>query len=427
MHDPALEGLAAAVASTPGDAELRIAYARRLVAAGDRNLAVAQLAVALDLAPGHPAGTALWAEVTADSTSQNLPSETPGGDAVEPAPTDEASESSDIDWKRLEQEVGSPVKPPFVATVDAATGMIGVSEVIDNSPILEIERSTITLDDVGGLDQVKKRIQQTFLEPMRHPEIAKAFKKSLRGGLILYGPPGCGKTFMARAIAGELGASFLSVTISDILSKWLGDSEENVHAVFQEARRVQPAVLFFDEVDAVGGKRSHAVHTGGMRNVVNQLLTEMDGVGSDNDGVFVLAATNHPWDVDSALLRPGRFDRMVLVLPPDLPAREAILRYHFSERPIEGIDVALIAARTEGYSGADLQHVCDTAADIALNDSIRLGEVRTIQMADVLTALDEVKSSIGPWLESARNVASYGNSDGRYDDLVDYLKQRRLL
>jgi len=274
---------------------------------------------------------------------------------------------------------------------------------------------------------VKSRIRQTFLEPMRHPEIAKAFKKSLRGGLMLYGPPGCGKTFIARAIAGELGANFINVTIADILSKWLGDSEENVHSVFQEARRVQPAVLFFDEVDAVGGKRSQSLHTGGLRNVVNQLLTEMDGVGSDNDGVFVLAATNHPWDVDAALLRPGRFDRMVLVLPPDLPAREAILRYHLSERPIEAIDVAAIAARTDGYSGADLEHICGTAADIALNDSIRSGEVRPIRMPDVLAALDEVKPSIGPWLESARNVANYGNSDGRYDDLVSYLTQRRLL
>src|SRR5690606_35394784 len=141
--------------------------------------------------------------------------------------------------------------------------------------------------------------------PMRNPQIAKAFGKSLRGGLLLYGPPGCGKTFIARAIAGELKASFISVTISDILDKYMGESEANIANAFARARELAPAVLFFDEVDAIGGKRSKMGNWAGMRNVVNQMLTEMDGVGSDNDGLFVLAATNHPWDVDSALLRPG--------------------------------------------------------------------------------------------------------------------------
>jgi SpoVK/Ycf46/Vps4 family AAA+-type ATPase len=164
-----------------------------------------------------------------------------------------------------------------------------------------------------------------------------------------------------------------------------------------------------------------------MRGAVNQLLTELDGVSQSNEGVFVLAATNHPWDVDGALRRPGRFDRTLLVLPPDQPAREAILRYHLRDRPIAEIDVAGLAKRTHGYSGADLAHVCETAAERALLDSVSSGTPRMIGMPDVLAALGEVRPSIGGWLNTARNVVQFGNTDGTYDDLRAYLKREKLL
>src|SRR5262245_4364317 len=165
---------------------------------------------------------------------------------------------------------------------------------------------------------------------MRSPELRQMYGKSLRGGLLLYGPPGCGKTFLARAVAGELGANFYAVGLHEVLDMWLGQSEHNLHELFVRARRNNPCVLFLDEVDALGQKRSHLSRSAG-RNVVVQLLAELDGMGADNEGVFVLAATNQPWDVDPALRRPGRFDRTILVVPPDLDARRKILEVHMRE------------------------------------------------------------------------------------------------
>src|SRR5438034_225344 len=198
---------------------------------------------------------------------------------------------------------------------------------------------------------------------------------------------------------------------------WLGESEKRLQQVFDTARRNAPSVLFFDEMDALGQKRSHLKFHGG-RNVVNQLLAEMDSIGGNNDGVFVLAATNHPWDVDVALRRPGRFDRMLLVLPPDAPAREAILRFHLRGRPIANIDAARLARAAEGYSGADLAYLCELAAERALLDSARSGTVRLIGMDDFDAASRELRPSIGPWLDTARNVAQFANESGSYDDLL---------
>jgi SpoVK/Ycf46/Vps4 family AAA+-type ATPase len=259
---------------------------------------------------------------------------------------------------------------------------------------------------------------------MRNPELRRLYGKSLRGGLLLYGPPGCGKTFLARAVAGELGAGFVGISIHDVLDMWIGSSERNLHGLFELARRNAPCVLFIDEVDAIGRRRSQI--RGDSRTTVNQLLAELDGADGGNDGLFVLGATNHPWDVDSALRRPGRFDRTLLVLPPDEQARAEIFRYHLRERPIAGIDVGRLAARTDGYTGADIAHVCDTATERAMLDAARSGEVRMIEMRDLQAALGEVKPSTGPWLSTARNVALFANQDGTYDELAAYLKRRKL-
>src|SRR6185436_971020 len=176
----------------------------------------------------------------------------------------------------------------------------------------------------------------------------------------------------------------------------------------------------------LGQKRSQQQNSAG-RGSVNQLLSEMDGLSNNNQGVFVLGATNHPWDVDVALRRPGRFDRMLLVLPPDEPAREAILRYHLKDRPIANVDAGKLARKTDGLSGADLAYVCETASERALLDSARTGNLRMIEMADLEAAVREIRPSIGPWLETARNVAQFANQDGSYDDLLAYLRRRRLL
>jgi len=295
------------------------------------------------------------------------------------------------------------------------------------TPWWEVETPDLTLKDVGGMEQVKHRLNVAFLGPMRNPELRKAYGKSLRGGLLLYGPPGCGKTFIARATAGELGARFLGIGLSDVLDMWLGQSEHRLHEIFENARRNAPCVLFFDELDAIGQKRVQLQHQGSMRNVVNQLLQELDGVDANNEGVFVLGATNHPWDVDTAFLRPGRFDRMLVVVPPDEPARLAILQHHVKGRPVEGVDLRAIAARSDGFSGADLAHLCETATENALEQSVQTGVVQPITAADFQDALRQVRPSTRPWFETARNFVLFGNESGAYDDLMAYMKTKKLL
>ncbi|WP_367185029.1 26S protease regulatory subunit, partial [Trebonia sp.] len=324
------------------------------------------------------------------------------------------------DWSQAESELRDVLPSMFVD--DAGSTSAGIEE----ARAYDAEGAGLTLADVAGMTEVKQRLEAAFLAPMRNPELRKLYGKSLRGGLLLYGPPGCGKTFVARAVAGELGARFITVSFADLVDMFVGRSERNIHELFEVARRNAPCVLFLDEVDAIGQKRSQLRNTP-MRSAVNQLLLELDDVANDNTGVFLLAATNHPWDVDSALRRPGRFDRTLLVLPPDGPAREGVFRYHLRERPVAGIDLAKLAKITDGYSGADIAHICETAAERALLDSVRRGEPRLIGQADLEAAVAEVKPSLGTWFDTARNVALFANEGGAYDELVAYLRKRRLI
>jgi SpoVK/Ycf46/Vps4 family AAA+-type ATPase len=309
-------------------------------------------------------------------------------------------------------------------------GQDGPAEVasagIEEADPYDAEHAGLTLADVAGMTEVKQRLEAAFLAPMRNPQLRKLYGKSLRGGLLLYGPPGCGKTFIARAVAGELGARFIAVSFADVIDMFVGQSERNIHELFEVARRNAPCVLFLDEVDAIGQKRSQLRHTP-MRSAVNQLLLELDDISGNNEGVFLLAATNHPWDVDSALRRPGRFDRTLLVLPPDAAAREGVFRYHLKDRPVAGIDLARLARQTDGYSGADIAHICETAAEQALMDSVRRGEPRMIGTQDLEAASAEVKPSLDAWFDTARNVVLFANEGGVYDDLAAYLRKRRLL
>ena len=345
---------------------------------------------------------------------------TPQG-AREEAPAD-GGRPGGFDWDSAEEQVGGPA-PAFVQGRE--------TELNDGADpggedMWDVEASTLTLADVGGMQAVKDRLNMAFLAPLRNPEMRRLYGKSLKGGLMLYGPPGCGKTYIARALAGEMGASFVSITLTDILDQFIGNSEANLHSLFETARAHAPVVLFLDEIDAIGQKRSQA-SSSGWRGVTNQLLTEMDGIDSGNEGVFILAATNVPWDVDPALRRPGRFDRSVAVLPPDEPARQSILRHHLGSRPVEGIDLAHLARQTNGFTGADLAHLADSAVEYAMMDSMRTGTVRMVTMKDFKRALRQVRPSAGPWFSTARNIVAYGNRDGQYDDLAAYMRANKLL
>ena len=332
--------------------------------------------------------------------------------------------NSHDEWSEILSDEESPRRVPL-----KETGESGFGNLFDNGDDPEdfiLETPDTTLADVAGMEAVKRRLNLAFLAPLKNPEMMRLYGKSLRGGLLLYGAPGCGKTFIARAVAGELGARFISVGLSDVLDMWIGSSEKNVHEMFERARRQAPCVLFFDEIDALGRKRSlsrNATH-----GTINQLLAELDGVNQNNDGVFVLAATNHPWDVDTALRRPGRLDRTLLVLPPDEPAREAILESNLRGRPVDGtVDLRFIASKTEDFSGADLTHLVESAAENAMEDSLKTGKVRSIVQNDFKKALKEVRPSTRPWFEIAKNYAQFANEGGVYDELVEYLRLRKML
>lgn len=395
-----IESLRAAVSARPDDLPLRVHLAELLLGAAQVDEAIAHASAVLAVDPQHAGARELMARALAG------PSSTP--------------DPPDVDWGALEREMADSVPQRYLSS-DAPEPVRG-----DADRLVDVERPTVRLSDVGGMEEVKQRLELAFLAPLRNPQLRALYGKSLRGGLLLYGPPGCGKTFIGRAIAGELGAGFITLSIVDVLNMWIGNSEKNLHNIFSSARRHAPCVIFLDEVDALGHKRSQMTSSA-MRTLVNQLLAELDGMDGDNDGVFVLAATNAPWDVDPALRRPGRFDRMLLVLPPDAAAREVILRYHLRKRPVAGIDLRRTAKATEDFSGADLAHLCETAAEFALQDSIAMGQIRMIEQRDVERALGEVRPSTGAWLTSSRNVALYANEDGSYDPLAEYLKKRKLL
>ena len=400
-QDAVIAELLAAVAENPEVVGLRVRAAGLLAQAGRLPEALAQCVAAVGLDPSNEAALQALQEVSAKLSA--------------PAPPqNEPSPQSEFDWAAAEEQVKGIVEPAFVSDPPGSTA---IPE--------DIERPGLTLADVAGMAEVKTRLEAAFLAPMRNPEMAKAFGLSLKGGLLLYGPPGCGKTFVAKALAGELGANFYQVGIAEVLDMYIGTSERNLKDVFEMARRNTPCVLFFDEVDALGQKRSNLRNNSAMRTVVNQLLSELDSAQSDNEGVFVLGATNAPWDVDPALKRPGRFDRTLLVLPPDATAREGVFRLHLRDRPVAGVNLDALVRATEDFSGADLAHLCHTATQRALTDSLRTGEVRPISQKDFEAALKEVRPSTGPWFAVARNVAAHGNTDGAYDELAQYFKRRK--
>lgn len=289
---------------------------------------------------------------------------------------------------------------------------------------LQCERPTMKFADVGGMESVKEQIRIKIIYPITHAEMFAAYGKKVGGGILLYGPPGCGKTFIARATSGEVNSGFISIGINDVLDMWLGNSERNLHSVFDNARRNRPCVLFFDEVDALGASRSDLKQSAG-RTLVNQFLAELDGAEANNDGLLILGATNAPWHVDAAFRRPGRFDRVIFVPPPDEAARAQVLQLHLAGKPNDQVDVRKVASRTVDFSGADLKAVVDLAVETKLQHAIKTGNLSPITTNDLLAAVNSVRPTTKEWFATARNHAVYANQGGAYDDILTYLKIKK--
>ncbi len=287
-----------------------------------------------------------------------------------------------------------------------------------------LQQPTINFSQVGGMENVKKEIDLKIIKPLQHPELYKAYGKKTGGGILLYGPPGCGKTHIARATAGQVNAQFISVGLNDILDMWIGNSERNLHEMFELARANTPCVLFFDEIDALGASRSDMKQSAG-RHLINQFLSELDGIDFNNDGILVLGATNTPWHLDTAFRRPGRFDRIIFVPPPDEAARASILQLKLAGKPLGQVDYEGVAKKLEHYSGADLEALVDLAVEEKLEAAFTTGLPEPLQSKDLLNAARKHRATTQEWFARAKNFALFSNESGLYDDILTYLKIRK--
>ncbi|MDC8015691.1 ATP-binding protein [Tahibacter soli] len=321
--------------------------------------------------------------------------------------------------------------PRLTAELKARVAPAGAERTVANDDtdrteiprLLKPEVQRVTFADVGGLDEIKQQIRRRIITPFQKPSLFERFRRRAGGGILMYGPPGCGKTLLARATAGECGAKFYNVALEDILDMYIGESERKLHAIFDEARRTAPSVLFFDEIEALGGKREHTREATSSK-LISQFLAELDGFGQNNQGVLILGATNVPWAVDPAFRRPGRFDRVLFVPPPDQAAREDILKGLLRDRPTHGqIDVAGLARATSSFSGADLRHLVESAIDEAIDASLDAGREVPLTQEHLKLALDDLKPTTLEWLTTARNYARYANEGGQYDDVLDFIKR----
>lgn len=297
------------------------------------------------------------------------------------------------EYEKLKRAIESGAKNPISELPVAVGKKVAVAEKPADNPKSD---EPLTFDDVVGLERVKETVKGAIVYPFKYKDIYAAFKRKSGGGILLYGAPGTGKTMVAKAIAGEIDAEFISVNCSDVYSKWLGESQQNIKKIFDRARKAERAVIFFDEFEALGCARNgESGDSGGINGVVCELLAQIDGFCSNpNSTVLVIAATNRPWDIDSALRRSGRFERHLYVDMPDNSARIEIIKKHMRELPVCELCYDELGKRTEGFSPADVANVCNLVKDRAIMRSITENGISNITQEDFIEVLSNTHSTV---------------------------------
>jgi AAA+ superfamily predicted ATPase len=283
------------------------------------------------------------------------------------------------------------------------------------------ERGRVTFADVGGMEELKEEIRLKITYPLQFPDLYKAYGRKTGGGILIYGPPGCGKTLMLRAVAGEVPCNYLAVGLHEIFDPYFGSTERNLHQIFETARANAPCVLVFDDLDSLAQDRRQ-IRESQMRNLVNQFLHEMDGIRSEHQRILVIGATNQPWALDPAFRRPGRFDQAIFVPPPDAPARAQIIELFAKDKPIAEFDNAELIEATNGFSGADLKWVFDRAAELALSAAIHTGQPVPITLELLLAVAKAHSPSTQTWFEGMHTHAQQQEGpDSIFNDMRKFL------
>jgi len=287
-------------------------------------------------------------------------------------------------------------------------------------------KSKLKFADIVGMKKQKKLIHENIILAIKKPELLRAYGKKLGLGVLFYGPPGCGKTYFVNAIGGETGSNLLVAAINEIVDMYAGNTEKNMHAIFEQARKNTPCVVFFDEVDALGMKRDGGGDGGGsqsyMRMAVNQFLQEMDGIEKNPEGIFIIGATNQPWDMDPALKRSGRFGEAIYIPPPDYQTRKQSFIYNTRKMPLGNINFGRLARAAMGFSQADIADICDKTALIPAAEEDRTGKKRKIMMKDFLGMIKHHGGTLDEWYAMVRkdivNKTETQIVDGKKQEIV---------
>jgi hypothetical protein len=445
-----LEGLEAAVAASPDNVPLRLHLGLLLLRAGRHADALEQCAAVLLRVPGHRGALELAASATMAVEPPSWATDRTGRGRGAPHAPRVAAGRRQLEAVREQQgprrnegsEEASPPKParggPSVAS--AARALAAEQPVPFDEPeereelakgsevamlledlALDIEPAEVTLADLGGMTSIKQWLASSGPVSQVERSPRRQLQRALRGGLLEYGPAGCGKSFLARAIAGELGVGFLRVDLGELLGRRPGEGQRTLHEVFQAARLGAPCLLLLDQLDVLGdgpGTPQRAFS----RGVVEQLVAELQVIRDEHQEVTVVAASENPWDIDP-LLRE-RMGRRLLVLPPDREAREVILRDAIGDYPVAELNVAALAGRTQGFSATDLIMLADSAVEIATERALTSGRDRPVSMQDFDRAMAGIEPSPPAWLALARDFVLYAGHGAVYDDLLAYLRVR---